>query len=128
MKVVLLDVYKQAMGEPFFNVIEISGELDELYQHLRCDCIDIVNRRIGNRHYDIIADDEGLLKDGNIVSALEMRFREKLVGNLIICKHNSQCEMIGLTDEEIEEVKAAVVGIVGLDGEFAIHKALLYLV
>lgn len=126
MKVVLLDAYGKYELRPFFKVIEIDGGLDELYKHLRCGCIDIVSRRIGNHRYDIIADDEGLLKDDYIVSAIEKRFREKLVGNLIVCKHNSDGEMIGLSDEEIEEVKAAVVLRCGFGDEFGSSLALLY--
>lgn len=59
MKVLLLDTDRL---QP--QVVETEGGLDEWYRLLRCDLIDIVSRQIGGRYFDIICDDEGLLRGG----------------------------------------------------------------
>lgn len=40
----------------------IENSLDGYYKALDCDIIDITMRTVGNKRYDIICDDEGLLK------------------------------------------------------------------
>lgn len=46
------------------EIIDTPGGLAEWYRLINCDLIDITTHNIGGRSYDIIADDEGLLRGG----------------------------------------------------------------
>jgi len=74
------------------KVVDVNT-LDDYYKLIGCDCIDIVTRKIGRKIYDIIIDDEGLLKDDPLISAIDDLGRVMLVGSLIVC---------GLADDEGE--------------------------
>lgn len=77
-------------------VIESENALEQYYKLLDCDLIDITERKIGGKYYDIICDDEGLLKDNAIPSAIDKDQKPMLVGNLLICN---------IADEEGNEVE-----------------------
>jgi len=99
MRVMLLDV-KKGTG---LEGISIPDKLSAYYEKIGCSTIDIVVRRIGDRYFDIICDDEGLFDEHPIVSALDDEFRPALVGNLIFAHHDAEGNMTGLNlgDEEI---------------------------
>lgn len=96
MKVLLIDT-----DSLFPQIIETEGGLAEWYRLLKCDLIDITERQVAGRYYDIICDDEGLLKDGAKVSALDSAQSPQLVGNLIFCNHDDEGNETTLTDEDI---------------------------
>ena len=108
-KMLLLDVEKQELREVNAN------NLEDYYKLLNCRCIDIVNRPIISlndkiEHFDIICDDEGLLKENNLVSAVDFRNRKiALVGNLLICDFDREGNEKSLSKEQIEFIKDAVV-------------------
>ena len=68
------------------EITTIPNDLENLYRVLNCSTIDIVSRRVGksDKWYTIVCDDEGLLKDSPLVSAVNYGFVE-LVGNLFVC-------------------------------------------
>ena len=72
------------------SVVQADG-LEDYYKLIDCRCIDIVSRRIGDKVYDIICDDEGLYSENPRVSAVDSALEPMLVGNLLIA---------GLADEE----------------------------
>lgn len=76
------------------------------YNLLNCSCIDIQERKFGNKYHDIVIDDEGKFKEGWRVGGVSKDRRETLAGNLFICNcdYNSG-ELVSLTDEEIEELR-----------------------
>lgn len=76
---VLVDVENEKV-----SVVKIPDELDEFYKILGCSCIDIVNRKIGRKRFEIVCDDEGLLKDTPKISAIDNLGNVQLVGNLFI--------------------------------------------
>lgn len=78
---VLIDVEKEMVGP-----VEIPNDLDAFYKVLNCGCIDIVTRRIGDskKAYDIVCDDEGLLKEPQKISAVDSAGNAQLVGNIFI--------------------------------------------
>ena len=97
MKMLLID---SGRGED--RVVETEGGLDNYYKLLDCELIDITTRSIGGELFDIILDDEGLLKDDRIVSAVDKKGHPALVGNLLISKADEEeGRQIGLTDDEI---------------------------
>lgn len=84
----------------------IEDSLDGYYKALNCDIIDCTVRRIGSKEYDIVCDDEGLLKAEPMVTAVTKNLQFALVGNLFICHHDDDGNWTSLTDEEVEEIKA----------------------
>ena len=55
----LIDVY----GDRGCNELVFHDTLENIYKILDVETIDVAVRKIGNFTYDIICDDEGLLKD-----------------------------------------------------------------
>lgn len=83
-----------------------ADDLGEFYEYIQCRCIDIVRRKIGGREFEIIVDDEGLLVDNPIVSALDKSLEAMLVGNLLIAGSEViEGELTGLKDEDIEHIR-----------------------
>lgn len=97
MKVALLDVYKHNLLE-----LEVNNELDldEMYKLLNCHCIDITRRKVSGTTYDIICDDEGLLTDYPIPSAVDKSLHVALVGNLLFTHTDNNGNTVGITHEE----------------------------
>lgn len=85
------------------RAMEVEDTLDTWYDLLKCRMIDIVTRRIGENYYNIVCDDEGLLKDTNWISAATEDGRAMLVGNLFICKNESS-ELASISKEEAQEI------------------------
>lgn len=86
------------------EVVEFEANLDEYYRLLDVTCIDIVERKIGGKYYDIICDDEGLLKDDIIKSMISSRSETMLVGNLLICNSDDEGYEQSLSDEDIKNI------------------------
>lgn len=98
-KGVLVDVMNEKV-----EVVEIEKSLQSYYNILNCDCIDIVSRKIGGREFDIVCDDEGLLKDPQKISAIDIMRQPMLVGNLFIVKFDGIEDITSLNDDEINHV------------------------
>lgn len=100
MKVVYLNVEKGQTPE----VLDIKDDLQEFYKLIACHCIDITNRKIGRKRFDIICDDEGLLKDSPKISAINNLGQPMLCGNMIIVNSDEDGNLVGLTDKDAEYV------------------------
>ena len=78
--------------------------LDEYYKLLNCRTIDIVTRKIGGKHYDIICDDEGLFnencKAGMATLNKENELKEILVGNLFVVLNDNKGNLKSLKPED----------------------------
>ncbi len=105
MKVIYLNV--NANQPP--QVLEIEDRLQLYYDLIECDTIDIVERKIEDRNFRIICDDEGILKLPEI-SAISSQGKIRFVGNLIICSDvvTEDGELVGLTDEEVIYILARI--------------------
>lgn len=99
MQTILLDVLNSKT-----EVIDIDDELDAFYDKLDCSCIDIVSRVIGEKRYDIMCDDEGLLKDAPKISAINDMGQPMFVGNLMFFNVDEAGELVGLSDEDVEYI------------------------
>ena len=86
-------------------IVELPKNLDGYYEMLDCTTIDIVSRKIGNKYYDIVCDDEGLFAENAIVSAFDEKGQPMLVGKLLICNHDGQGNEAGLTQEDIQNIE-----------------------
>ena len=100
MKVVYLNVENQELP----RAIDVNDELEVFYELIGCRCVDIVQRKIGHKYFDVICDDEGALKDDPVVSAVDTQFRHMLVGNLIVSKSDDEGNLIDLSEEDIKQI------------------------
>jgi len=82
----------------------IPAELDGYYDAIQCCCITIVSRTIGGRRFDIIADDEGLLKASPKISAIDDLGKPMLVGNLFVTQPTPDGDLRSLTEDECDWV------------------------
>lgn len=87
----------------------IEANLDSYYKALDCTCIDIAVRKLGPYQFDIICDDEGMLKDNARVSATGPLGQPMLVGNLFFCHHDEEGNMTSLHPEEITFILSRVI-------------------
>ena len=116
MKSVLLDVEKRSA-----KAVDIVPELDTLYKLLNCDLIDVTYRKVGDKMYCIVCDDEGLLKEGAIVSGVEETedgdIRPMLVGNLLFFseENTEDGDFVGLTDEDVQNILEHMLTLVSID-------------
>lgn len=94
----------------------VCKDLDDYYAQLNCSCFDIATRKIGETYYDIYCDDEGLLKDNPIVSAINYRGEVMLVGNLIFAHHDEEGNTVGLKERDVREILHEV-AIANIDDE-----------
>ena len=73
------------------SVLTVDDELETYYKLLNCSLIEIVPRKIGNSIVNIICDEEGLLINDPLMSAVDSAGNGMLAGSLFIT---------GLTDDE----------------------------
>ena len=97
------------IGEYEVKVVESKkGEsnLDFMYRNIECDCIDIPRRKIGGKTFEIVCDDEGLLKINPRVSAIGKNKEVMLVGNLLVFSGVTPGgDLIDITSEDVKIVK-----------------------
>lgn len=82
----------------------IENSLDSLYAALDCDVINIAGRTICGHPYDIVCDENGLLRNDYYVSAVDEKKHPMLIGRLFVCHHDDEGELTSLTDHEIKHV------------------------
>jgi hypothetical protein len=117
-KGVLIDVESALNGA---SVMEVVDELDTYYEILKCSCIDIVNRQIGEKRYDIVCDDEGLFKDQIRPSAFGRGKTVMLVGNLFIAgEANEDGELTSLSEDECMDILSHVARAFSKDGNWPV--------
>ena len=87
------------------KAVTIDKTLESYYKTLHCDLIEIPTYKFGGKSYDVICDEEGLIKDGQpVVSAIDAAGRPALVGSLLIV--NTNCR--SLTEADIERLDKCV--------------------
>lgn len=103
MKTVLLDTQANTV-----SVIDIEDKLEAFYEKLHCDTIDITERFIDGKAFDIMCDDDGLLVINPCISAVDSFYETKLVGSLMFFHTGEEGELVGLSDEDVELVKSHI--------------------
>lgn len=98
-KGIFINVY-----EGFIKIAEIEKKTEEYYKLLGCECIGIVKRRIGNRWYEIVVDDNGALLDNPRISAVDPHGIPALVGNLFIVKFDGKEDITSLSIDDINYI------------------------
>lgn len=94
--------------ERIAEVRTVRKELDAYYGLLGCSCIDIANWGVGDKRFDIICDDEALLKEGTVASALDRHGRPMLFGPIFVVKFDGAQDETDLTQGEQELVLSNV--------------------
>lgn len=91
------------------KVVEFEDKLDNLYEMIDCSCLDCLERRFGDKYFDIWVDDEFLLKADKVIIPNAMSYDERAIeyvaGNLLIVKHNEEGAMESLTDDDIKYIE-----------------------
>ena len=124
MKVAIIHAGADSIEE-FVEAKEIESNLDTYYSEIGCDCIEIPERCIGGKLFNIICDEEGLLKDHPIPSAVGNGYQETIFGNLIVCGlADDDGELTGITDEDVQLIRNNIHGAATVDGEFFLVVAL----
>ena len=102
MQVIYLNVNANKAPEK----LNIKDDLQNYYNLIECNSIDIVRRKIGKRRFNIVCDDEGMLVDGPKISAISNLGEVRLVGNLVICSDlvTKEGDLVGLSDDEAEYI------------------------
>lgn len=90
-----------------FSAIECDNDdLSTFRDPIGCQVFDIANRQIGDVRYDIFCDDEGLLTEEPLVTAVEADGTPMLVGNLIFARHDVEGNTVDLTEDDIHNIIA----------------------
>ena len=100
------------------KILDVENNLDSYCKLLDCRTIDITTRKIGYKYYDIICDDEGLLKESNIMSAIDSYDEPALVGSILICNFDTKGNEKDLTERDIQNIGGYILTFVdGMTGE-----------
>lgn len=83
------------------SIENVNDELELYYDMLNCDMIDITTINVNGVEYDIIHDDEFLLKRP-LVPTLYVNNELIIFGTFLISRANEDGEEIGLTHKEID--------------------------
>ena len=78
--------------------------LQQLYEKLNCNTVEVIYRKICNIDVEIWVDEDGKLKNNQILVATGYRDGKKvehLVGNIFICATSVKGSSMSLTDEQI---------------------------
>lgn len=90
------------------KVVKSTGEsdLEFFYKNIECDCIDIVARKVGGKVFEIVCDDEGLLKESPRPSAISKNNEVELVGNLMFFHGvDSEGDLIDITKDDVKTIR-----------------------
>ena len=90
--------------------VVIEHSLQAFYDTIHCvyDTVDIVNRKIGGKYFDIICDDDGLAREPHHCSAVDKTGNPMLVGSFLVANHDAMGDTRSLTDEDIALIKKSV--------------------
>lgn len=122
MKAYLIDVEEGRHG-----TVEITDHdhLGQFYRLIGCRCIDITVRTIGGKRFNIVLDDEGLLVNRPIISAVDGRMRGMLAGNLVIMGIDPESfDLAGITEEDADLIAHSLVLAIDYDRE-AVYPAVV---
>lgn len=87
------------------RAVKTKGDLDDLYRLIECNTIDIVTRQIGNKVFDIVVDDEGLLVENAKISAVDDFGEPMLFGNLLFFNNDGNGNLTELSEADIKCIR-----------------------
>lgn len=115
------------------ELMTIEDKLEVFYKLIGCRTIDIVERRFGGVMFDVVCDDEALLRDVvGLPTSLWFGRKEKgeregvlegLYGTLLLCHHDDRGELTSATCEDLLILNGVYI-MVGTESEEAIFHCL----
>ena len=110
------------------ETVTVDDTLEGYYKLLDVETIDIVTRKIGGVYYDIVCDDDALLKPVKVASMIDEYGWTMLVGNLFIVRSDGEGGLVSLTDDDVIRILGCLkknmvlpyIGIIGdvLEGDY----------
>ena len=86
--------------------VKDDNHLEQFYRLIGCRCIDIAVRKVGETYYNVVLDDEGLLVEDPITSAIDHQHHGMLAGNLVIFGMDEQTmDLAPLTDDDVRNIR-----------------------
>jgi len=106
----LINVKDNEISEIEINEMSV---LTDLREAINCELIDVVaDINVGGRRYDIIVDDEGLLKEDRKPAARCIDAEQILFGNIVLLNHDHENDgWTSLTEEDIEIINKNIYAI-----------------
>ena len=86
--------------ESHIRSIDEADKLNEYYHYLDCHCIDMVTINVDGYTYDVVCDDEALLRQP-LVPSLYISEEQVFFGNLAFVKIDEEGASIGLDREDM---------------------------
>lgn len=90
---------KTALESHIRNIDE-SDKLNEYYRYLNCRCIDMATIDVDGYAYDVVCDDEALLRQP-LIPSLYVSEEQVLFGNLAFLRNNEDGKSVGLEREDM---------------------------
>lgn len=81
--------------------------LNFFYRCLDCKTIDIITRKIGNRYYDFVIDDEGKLnqKPATAVMIHDNQVYDFLAGSFLVTTHDDDGNTLPLSSDDLKYIR-----------------------
>ena len=86
--------------ESHIRNIDDTDKLNEYYRYLDCHCIDMATIDVDGHAYDVVCDDEALLRYP-LVPSLYISEEQVFFGNLAFVKIDEEGESVGLDREDM---------------------------
>ncbi len=86
--------------ESHIRNIDDTDKLNEYYRYLNCRCIDMATIDVDGHAYDVVCDDEALLRQP-LIPSLYISEEQVLFGNLAFVRNDEDGESVGLDREDM---------------------------
>lgn len=116
------------------TLMTIEDKLEVFYDLIHCRTIDIVERRFGGVMFDVICDDEALLREEvGLPTSLWFGRKEKgeregilegLYGTLLLCHHDNKGELLSATPNDLLAIQKTYIIVGGIGEEPTIFRCL----
>lgn len=89
------------------TTVVMEDKLQNYYEKLNCECIDIVQIEVNGVEFDVICDDEALLKPNPIPSIFidYDAYNPCIYGNVLICHNDGERELTTIQPWEVSMLK-----------------------
>jgi hypothetical protein len=112
--------YKIDIDNACAYTVEVDG-LRDYYREIGCDVIDIVVVEIDGAHYNVVIDDEGLLRDDPRPS-VACGGVGRLYGNAIVLGMDEEtCDLATLTDADVTRIFSRLANVATSDENFGVR-------
>lgn len=85
--------------------MDIEDTLEAYYKALNCDLIDIVVATVDGREFDIVCDDEALLKNDPIPSACDFDGNAMIYGSILLLHHDDEGNLTEISEDDVRLLK-----------------------